>query len=267
MEWSGTQATTAHGDVQIIVFSKCRVLYTICWSIPYLINITNPKPMFTYLHHIVSDKALFLAFHSNCLHPQHNKINILILDLSGKSACFHPVFGPAFTPYPLSRWYLQSKEILLNLSMNCWNSAFFAQSSSVIIVVVYEGAVKIYGAAVDALRKKDWGGRKLGLLPKLVEKLVCVPVISSCKIFIPPSMFDVLLCWNWLFLPPNCGTSPITIICTLWVCIELDYHSCNKKVQSCTKVSFPSRSSNVTHLHKNIHIFLWQNSSFLFSPR
>jgi hypothetical protein len=29
----------------------------------------------------------------------------------------HPVFGPAFTPYPLFQWYPQSKEILLNLSM------------------------------------------------------------------------------------------------------------------------------------------------------
>ncbi len=37
--------------------------------------------------------------------------------LSGKSPCLHPVFGPAFTPYPLVQWYPQSKEILLNLSM------------------------------------------------------------------------------------------------------------------------------------------------------
>jgi hypothetical protein len=26
-----------------------------------------------------------------------------------KSPCLHPVFGPAFTPYPLFHWYLQSK--------------------------------------------------------------------------------------------------------------------------------------------------------------
>jgi len=32
--------------------------------------------------------------------------------------------NPAFTPYPpLFQWYLQSKEILLNLSMKCGNSA------------------------------------------------------------------------------------------------------------------------------------------------
>jgi hypothetical protein len=45
-----------------------------------------------------------------------------LLELSLKSPCFHPVFGPAFTPYPLSQWYPQSKENLLILSMKCWNS-------------------------------------------------------------------------------------------------------------------------------------------------
>jgi hypothetical protein len=29
------------------------------------------------------------------------------------------MFGPPFTPYPLSQWHLQSNEILLNLSMKC----------------------------------------------------------------------------------------------------------------------------------------------------
>jgi hypothetical protein len=51
--------------------------------------------------------------------------------------------------------YLQSKEILLNLSMKCWNSAFNAQSSRVIIVVVQVGAVKISLAIVETLRKKE----------------------------------------------------------------------------------------------------------------
>jgi hypothetical protein len=69
----------------------------------------------------------------------------------------------SFTPYPLCfdplsplfQWYPQSKEILLNLSVNCWNSGFNAQGSRVIIVVVQVGAVKIYVAAVEALRKKE----------------------------------------------------------------------------------------------------------------
>jgi hypothetical protein len=39
--------------------------------------------------------------------------------------------------------------------MKCWNSAFNAQGSRVIIVVVQVGPVKIYVAAVEALRKKE----------------------------------------------------------------------------------------------------------------
>jgi hypothetical protein len=39
--------------------------------------------------------------------------------------------------------------------MKCWNSAFNAQGSRVIVVIVQVGAVKIYVAAVQALRKKE----------------------------------------------------------------------------------------------------------------
>jgi len=39
--------------------------------------------------------------------------------------------------------------------MKHWNSAFNAQGSRVIIVVVQVGAVKIYLAAVQELRKKE----------------------------------------------------------------------------------------------------------------
>jgi len=39
--------------------------------------------------------------------------------------------------------------------MKCWNSAFNAQGSKVIIVVVQVGGVKIYVAAVEALKKKE----------------------------------------------------------------------------------------------------------------
>jgi hypothetical protein len=41
--------------------------------------------------------------------------------------------------------------------MKCWYSAFNAQGSRLIIVVVQLGAVKIYVAAVEALRKKERG--------------------------------------------------------------------------------------------------------------
>ncbi len=78
-----------------------------------------------------------------------------IKEISLKSPSFHPVFGPAFTPYPLFQWCPQSKEILLNLSMKCWNSAFNAQGLRIIIVVVHLGALKIYVAVVEALRQKE----------------------------------------------------------------------------------------------------------------
>jgi len=70
--------------------------------------------------------------------------------------------------------------------MSVWNAKtqyFNAQGSRVIIVVVQVvGAVKIYVAAVEALRKKE----KTGDHQNWRKKLVWVAVISSfSKIFIP----------------------------------------------------------------------------------
>ncbi len=53
---------------------------------------------------------------------------------------------------------------------------------------------------------------KLSLSPKLGAKLVWVPFISFCKIFIPSYAFDALLCRNWPFSPPNSLTLRITLI-------------------------------------------------------
>jgi hypothetical protein len=39
--------------------------------------------------------------------------------------------------------------------MKCWNSAFNAQGSRVIIVVVHVRVVKIYVAVMEALKKKE----------------------------------------------------------------------------------------------------------------
>jgi len=41
--------------------------------------------------------------------------------------------------------------------MKWWNSAFNAQGSRVIVVVIQVGAVKIYVAAVQSLREKERG--------------------------------------------------------------------------------------------------------------
>ncbi len=47
---------------------------------------------------------------------------------------------------------------MLKLSTKCWISAFNAQGSRGIIVAVRVGAVKIYAAALEALRKKERRG-------------------------------------------------------------------------------------------------------------
>jgi len=124
----------------------------------------------------------------------------LILELSVKSPCLHLVFGHAFISYPLFQWYPQSKENWLNLNMKCWNSAFNAQGWKLIIVVV----------EVVPVKRKD--RMKLSLPPKLVGKLVWVPVISLCKIPIPSHGFDPLLCINWPFSPLNRETFRITLL-------------------------------------------------------
>jgi len=90
--------------------------------------------------------------------------------------------------------------------------SIYAQGSRVIIVVVQVGAVKIYVAAMQALRKKETQ-MKLSFPPKSVEKLVWVPGISFYKIFIPNHAFDALLCPNWPFSTPNRLTLRITLIC------------------------------------------------------
>jgi len=114
-------------------------------------------------------------------------------------------FGLLFTPYPFFQWYLQSKEILLNLSMKCL--PFNAQGSRVIIVVVQVAAVKIYVAAMEM---QDM--MKLSLPPKLMEILICTPIILFCKIFIPNYIFDALLWWNWPFSLPSRVTLQITLL-------------------------------------------------------
>ncbi len=61
--------------------------------------------------------------------------------------------------------------------MKCWNSAFNAQGSRLVIVVVQLGAVKIYVAAVEALKKKGkTGWNPVSLLPKLMVVWVSSPV-------------------------------------------------------------------------------------------
>ncbi len=68
-------------------------------------------------------------------------------------------------------------------------------------------------------QEKRKEGMKLSLSSKLVEKLIWVPVILFCKIFIPSYAFGGLLCRNWLVSPPSHITLSITQmynnLCTL----------------------------------------------------
>jgi hypothetical protein len=84
------------------------------------------------------------------------------LKLSVTSPSLSPPIPSAFTRYCLFEWYPQSKEILSNLSMKFWYSAFNAQGSRVTIVVVQVGAVKIYVAAVETVRKSERGDETQG---------------------------------------------------------------------------------------------------------
>jgi hypothetical protein len=126
---------------------------------------------------------------------------------------FHPYllcFGP---PIPLFQWYPQSKEILLNLGMKCWNSAFNAQCWRVIIVVVQVGAVKIYVAAVQVLRKKGNIGWNSFYHQNWWEKLVWVPVISLCKNFhFQLHVWCPIMLKQAVLAPPN----RLTLEITLW---------------------------------------------------
>jgi hypothetical protein len=145
---------------------------------------------------------------------------IIILELSVKSPSVAPLISSAFTPYPLFQWYPQSKEILLNLGMKCWNSAFNAQGSRVIIVVAQVGPVKIYVAAVEALRKRAKTGWTSVYHQNWWKKLVWIPVIFpfvkfSCPVMGLMSYYaktgrsrPLLLAWlyrqlMWLLVIPN----------------------------------------------------------------
>jgi cell shape-determining protein MreD len=65
--------------------------------------------------------------------------------------------------------------------MKCGNSAFNAQGSRVIIVVVQVGAVKIYaGAAMEALRKKE----------RVCDQYVLIMTIPD---WLLPSLFTILM--------------------------------------------------------------------------
>jgi hypothetical protein len=89
-----------------------------------------------------------------------------MIELSGKSPCLHPVFGPAFTPYALSKCYLPSKEIFIKSEYEMLKTQHLMHKGSrvtnyTMYIVVQVGAVKIYVTTVEGrgLRKKGKRGR------------------------------------------------------------------------------------------------------------
>ncbi len=142
-----------------------------------------------------------LFFHSRTRHQQRTQHPRLTqkyswdpkqIELSVKSPCLHPVFGPAFTSCPLFQWYLQSNEILLNLT-KC--TMFKSYCSS----CIGRSWKYVYIVAVEALRQKERQYETPVYHQNWWKKLIWVSVISLCKIFIPSHAFHALLCGNWLF--------------------------------------------------------------------
>jgi len=91
------------------------------------------------------------------------------MEFSLKWPCLYPVFGHAFTPYPLF-------QILLILSTKCWNSAFNAQRSRVIFESNYSGLTcrrrseNICSSSCGGAQEKRKDRMKLSLSPEWVGK-------------------------------------------------------------------------------------------------
>jgi hypothetical protein len=85
------------------------------------------------------------------------------------------------------------------------------------------------------MEAQDW--MKLSLPPKLMENLICIPIIILFrKIFIPNYIFDALLCWNWLFSRPSRVTLRITLLLSaknIYLQVSITY-SFEKLKISCT---------------------------------
>jgi hypothetical protein len=129
------------------------------WQVPHICKLKNKNPNLSHITRWVflssswdaPLQAVITLVWLKWIISLNLQRDYLILDLSAKSPFVSLAISSAFTPYPLFQWYPQSKEILLNLGMKCWNSALNAQGSRVIIVLivlVQVGALIIYVAAV-----------------------------------------------------------------------------------------------------------------------
>jgi hypothetical protein len=73
---------------------------------------------------------------------------------------------------------------------------------------------------------------KLSSPPKLVEKLVWIPIIWFCKVFIPSYGFDALICRNWLFSPLLPDFTDNSIVCNKSEALLVQFFSSLKRNNS-----------------------------------
>jgi hypothetical protein len=166
--------------------NSCTVLHQFQWwvadgAIKFWVSISWADKILWLSHHghmwfrkqwnslsmMSSYTGLFVVRKSSCEISAKKTITVLDgVELSVKSPCLHPLFGLLLLspPVPYFSGICKVRNLRLNLSMKCWNSAVnAAQSSRVIIVVCWSGSRSSENicssvAAVEAAFRKKEGG-------------------------------------------------------------------------------------------------------------
>ncbi len=149
---------------------------------------------------------LRIAFHCSSLHSWRKVFCFIrvIRKVTLSSSC---LWASYHLLSPLSVVYAKYRHFNKNLSMKCWNSAFNAQGSKLIIVVVHLGAVKISVAAAKATWRKERHD-ETHFPTKIDGFLSLTPLLNA----------NVLFCRFFKISPcvwPNSG---------FWYCVFLTLH-------------------------------------------
>ncbi len=136
-----------------------------------------------------------------------------------------PCLWASFHPLTLLLVVSESKEILLNLNMKFWISAFNAQCSRGIIVAVHVRAVKIYVTAVEVIKKEE--SRKVSPPPPPM-----LMYFFAGFFWISPCVWPNSGSWCCLFL-----TSRISLLC--------DFPLMSKNMFSMVSISTKKLSPNI----------------------
>jgi hypothetical protein len=95
---------------------------------------------------------------------------------------------------------------MLKLSAKCWISAFYAHGSRGIIVAIQVGAVKIYVAAVDTLRKNERQGETheidgfVSFTPPWMLMYFCAGVFKSHPVYDQTQGTHPVVSWLYGYL-------------------------------------------------------------------